>query len=100
MRSIDADHLKRWIISRGLKSQLHPADIIDQIDRESTIEPERKNGKWIGKHERKLFSHPDSITYECSECGYSIYTIYGIPKTTNYCPNCGAEMGDTECQST
>lgn len=59
--------------------------------------PERKNGKWIGKHERKLFSHPDSITYECSECGYSIYTIYGMPETTNFCPNCGADMrGDTE----
>jgi len=53
--------------------------------------PERK-GKWIGKHERGLFSHPNSITYQCSECGYSIYTVFGMPTTTNYCPNCGWQM--------
>ena len=40
MRAIDADHLKRWILSRVFKTQLSVADVIDQIDREDTIEPE------------------------------------------------------------
>lgn len=53
-----------------------------------------KHGEWIATHERTLFSNPDSITYVCSECGY---TIYGIPSTTTYCPSCGARMeGDTD----
>jgi len=51
-----------------------------------------KHGKWVPTHERSLFSHPDSITYVCSECGNKIYTIYGIPRTTTYCSGCGAKM--------
>ena len=38
MRAIDADHLRRWILSRVFKTQLSVADVIDQIDREDTIE--------------------------------------------------------------
>lgn len=44
MRLIDADHLRRWILSRVFKTQLSVADVIDQIDREDTIEPEPQ---WI-----------------------------------------------------
>ena len=51
-----------------------------------------RKGKWIPTHESTLLSHPDSITYVCSECGYKIYTVYGFPSKTNYCPNCGADM--------
>jgi hypothetical protein len=40
MRLIDADHLRRWILSRVFKTQLSVADVIDQIDREDTIEPQ------------------------------------------------------------
>ena len=40
MRTIDADHLRRWILSRVFKTRLTVADVIDQIDREDTIEPE------------------------------------------------------------
>lgn len=47
MRLIDADHLRRWILSRVFKTQLSVADVIDQIDREDTIEPQRKKGKRI-----------------------------------------------------
>lgn len=58
---------------------------------------QRKTGKWIATHERGLFSHPDSITYVCSECGNKIYTIYGVPKTTKFCWECGAKMeGDPD----
>lgn len=37
MRTIDADHLRRWILSRVFKTRLTVADVIDQIDREDTI---------------------------------------------------------------
>lgn len=40
MRAIDADHLRRWILSRVFKTHLTVADVIDQIDSEDTIEPE------------------------------------------------------------
>lgn len=80
MRLIDADHLRRWIIKRGLEYQLHPADILDQIDREPTIEPERKTGKWING--------------KCDQCGchapyWSMSTTY---HKSNYCPECGVKM--------
>ena len=60
-----------------------------------TVE-ERKRGEWVGNHEIGIFSNPDSITYKCSECGYSVYTLYGEPELTNYCPNCGADMRGEE----
>lgn len=66
MRAIDGDHLKRWIISRGLKSQLHPADIIDQIDRESTIEP-RCEACEIFNKTRLLIPQPQQRWIPCSE---------------------------------
>ena len=86
MRLIDADHLRRWILSRVFKTQLSVADVIDQIDREDTIEPERKRGKWID-------DEGNAVTYKycatCSACGeWSEYL-------TAYCPNCGAKMEDT-----
>ena len=59
-------------------------------------QPERKKGKWIATHEFSLFSNPDSITYVCSECGNKIYTVYGTPKTTNFCGKCGADMREEQ----
>ena len=91
MRAIDGDHLKRWIISRGLKSQLHPADIIDQIDRESTIEPQRKKGKWLPDN-NSLYE----MRFVCSECHESeVVPTIGFTKYKpiwDFCPNCGADM--------
>ena len=77
MRAIDADHLKRWILSRCFKTQLSVADVIDQLDRELTIEPERKKGKWI-------------VHYECPKCGEITKDFM------EYCPFCSADMrGDS-----
>lgn len=86
MRLIDADHLRRWILSRVFKTQLIVADVVDQIDREDTIEPERKKGIWIKTGQSFVF--PEKFrNYSCSECGYD------VDKTKfNFCPNCGARM--------
>ena len=58
----------------------------------SSAKQERKRGKWIPTHERLPFSHPDSITYVCSECGNKIYTVWGFPHPTDFCCVCGADM--------
>ena len=52
MRAIDADHLRRWILSRVFKTQLSVADVNDQIDREDIIEPEQPEPQWIPCSER------------------------------------------------
>lgn len=54
MRAIDADHLKRWILSRVFKTQLSVADVIDQIDREDTIVPEQKKVAMLEEMVNKL----------------------------------------------
>ena len=62
VRLIDADHLRRWILSRVFKTQLSVADVIDQIDREDTIEPERKKDAIQKFHDYQvewLLSHCD-----------------------------------------
>lgn len=105
MRLIDAEHLKRWILARWEKTDprsaypLRAIDIIDQVDREDTIDavPVR-HGKWIE------MSDADGHYYACSECGEELYREWSFdrefdifPKKksidkTQYCPTCGAMM--------
>lgn len=85
MRAIDADHLRRWILSRVFKTQLSVADVIDQIDREDTIEPERMRAKWIATTSLQ----EGQITwrdYKCSNCSHH------REKPMNFCEVCGAKM--------
>lgn len=95
MRLIDADHLKRWIIARWEETDpksaypLRAIDIIDQIDREVTIDAEPvKHGRWIW----------DEEGYHCSECFFHAYgnTLECLDGTYRYCPNCGAKMEDED----
>ena len=85
MRLIDADHLRRWILSRVFETQLSVADVIDQIDREDTIEPERPKGKWVDSWRSKM----DGTRYwyrECDHCGYERNDC-DPEKDSNFCPN-------------
>ena len=50
--------------------------------------PERKKGKWIEHNPRKWGL---GIVFECSECGEKIDC-----ETSNFCPNCGADMTEGE----
>ena len=49
----------------------------------SSVEPERKTGKWIKRKGETIILYG---WYQCSQCG----AIIGEP--TNYCSECGARM--------
>ena len=59
-----------------------PVDIVREI---IDAQPERKTGKWI--HQAKFGR------IECDQCS-SVYRNAFTPK--NFCPNCGAYMGEGE----
>ncbi len=87
MRLIDADVLKKDVLDlpncyNGFSDTFDKACIIGLIDEQSTIE-ERKKGKWI--HKPNIYG----VAY-CSECDYELHT-----NDTNYCPNCGADMRES-----
>ena len=81
MRLIDADALQSEYM------RYHDGRRIVLIDVAPTIEPERKNGKWVkeywnGEHTRK-----------CSSCNITqTVTTYRGKVNFNYCPYCGADM--------
>lgn len=55
----------------------------DQIDDIPTADVrENVKGEWI-------FPYGDKKYKRCSACGK---TFYSIPSTSNFCPNCGAQM--------
>lgn len=51
------------------------------VNNQPTIEPERKTGHWIFIGDG----------YKCSECR-SVYSWWADSQTSNYCPDCGADM--------
>ena len=106
MRAINADALIKFIENRyditwkddyegGIKDAC--TDILEEINKMPTIEPERKKGKWIHGREMAREMIRDCITaifYEgwtCSECGYLVEKER--EPWYKYCPNCGSCNG-------
>lgn len=65
-------------------------DLIDSIDELPSVTPERPKGKWI-----RIAGFEDCNYDKCSVCGVYQVFYYGKP-STNFCPNCGAEMSGGE----
>lgn len=66
----------------------------DEIKALPSVTPERPKGKW-----KRIVGFEDCNYDKCSVCGVYQLFYYGKP-STNYCPNCGAEMsGGEECNS-
>lgn len=95
MRIIDADALWMEIIRR----MDYCDDILEIIEKQPTVQPERKKGKWI---KVSGYATPGGDpTWCCSECGKGLH-VYGIEHGTYSadvsdgqwvaCPNCGAIM--------
>lgn len=97
MRLIDADKLQKdisvsdsMIDDYGIKTGY--AICMHLIDKQPTIEPERKVGEWIDQKGGGCC---------CSECGrYALDEVDGnfihVAAKSNYCPNCGAKMDGSE----
>lgn len=68
--------------------------IAKEIENTLPVIPIRKKGKWCKQTDGY------SNWYECSECGYGdegeMECISEYDVRTNYCPNCGAEMVDSQ----
>lgn len=98
---IDADELKNAIIHHlGIRSEKYLLEsersIYNLVDKQQTVEPERKKGKW------QPYKHGDDTWHQCSACGVADRYInivkrdgcpdYRMVSKRNFCPNCGAEM--------
>ena len=85
-RLIDADALERdgWRMSRTV--QIDEKTMEAQTRKPTdfpTIEPERIRGRWVDK---------DGGLATCSACG----DRWGVWSVMNFCPNCGADMRETD----
>ncbi len=59
---------------------------ISNIKELPSAQPERKRGKWIDNRD---------VSWMCSECGKWLDVLQGDVKM-NFCPNCGADMRESE----
>lgn len=90
MRLIDADALRKSVLDlpncyNGFSDTFDKSCIIGLIDEQPTADVHPNvRGEWKvdGIEQGFAFDH-----YTCSICGY----VSGI-KSTNFCPNCGADM--------
>ena len=101
MRTIDADALRdklqnlayedwnQGVITSWANAYNECADIVDDMP---TVEPPRMSGTWIGtEFDGYADGNPVYYEWKCSACGC---VVEDEEPTWNYCPNCGAEMGE------
>ncbi len=97
MRLIDADALERdgWRMSRIV--QIDEKTMEAQTRKPTdfpTIEPERIRGKWqwlASTYDRT----PCEMRFRCSVCHHETIT-HGSAPWEKFCPNCGADMRETD----
>lgn len=98
MRLIDADALIEDI-DGDLTDSIAEGRAIEKIMNAPTIE-ERKTGKWIIDDDWNMCDIEGTLIgtkeYECDKCGYRELVFDGTVTHLNYCPNCGADMRQSE----
>ena len=87
MRLIDADALIEDIMEH---SASYFADDFahEWVDKQPTIEPERKKGKWRPAFDGKF--RGGAYWFNCSECNHMV--VGGLGYGNFFCENCGADM--------
>ena len=91
-RTIDADALIGALHNHAFLEGDDRSICYNIIQRQPTIEPERKKGHWIRHPEqRNIFN---GKTIECSEC-HEKYTVQYV-KDEWFCRHCGADMREPE----
>ena len=103
MRLIDADALIKTIDSHcypvqhdmtSIEPGMTRIGILQAIQEQPTIEPERKKGRWI---ERNPQNSDKCRLIECDQCGFSHIVGFNVPyehwiENRNFCERCGADM--------
>ena len=56
------------------------------------LKQEPKTGHWIERIERDDWDDSEEVWYECNQCHLV------SERASNYCPNCGAKMAESEVQ--
>lgn len=90
-RLIDADALIAEMHNVILEDGEDRRTFYEVIERQPTIEPQRKKGRWI-KARYVLTSDPVQYVWNCSECGKSVNGRSAVV-LTDYCPDCGSYNG-------
>ena len=88
-RLIDADALRKRIKAKNASNAMMramKAECLAEIDDASTIEPERKKGRWMWS------SDEYGESWICSECMAEYSDFEGFKDEAKYCPNCGSAM--------
>ena len=91
MRLIDADALLEDVRKNSV-SYFAEDFAHEWVDKQPTIEPERKKGKW-----ERHYSRPNvyaDLCWHCSCCGYK--SADGWANRWNFCPACGADLREDE----
>ena len=89
MRLIDADELLKSAVCLDGVCNVSVVGV-DDIRDAPTIDPEslRPHGEWV---------YGEDIDIQCSACGADAMTAGDYRQVkSNYCPNCGAKMGEKE----
>lgn len=90
MRLIDADAFECLSWEDGEHGTTFDDGVIwmcELIDKQPTIEPERRKGRWISAD--AVFH---GVPFYCSECGENTRdTVMGTPRW-KFCPMCGADL--------
>ena len=96
MRLIDADEIRiksEYMHDICGVAMIRVEDIARILNDMPTIEPERKQGKWIwltSTYDRT----PCEMRYMCSECHCEtiLHSNESSYPWENFCPNCGSDM--------
>lgn len=102
VRLIDADALMETINRHcypvqhdmtSIEPGMTRIGILQAIQEQPTVEPERKTGKWIGYNtEQDGWKRTDGspVFMSCSECNGLV--LNNGSAHWNFCPNCGTDM--------
>ena len=88
------DAISRQAVLDVIERELFKWDVIDEIRKLPTVNPQPKTGRWISFGTKGEIDGQIVRTFICSECGaISIFRVTnGNIVNGDLCPNCGAKM--------
>ena len=88
------DAISREAVLDVIEREEFKGDAISEIEKLPSVIPQPKIGKWVAQD-----IHNCHTDFKCSACGYihGFMHLYGKPTADyTYCPNCGADMRESE----